>query len=80
MVETSIKELPKAGVLTKYLVAKFVDINDKPIDVIIPPNLQEELLQCDLGTMVTLELATKGQKIFTNNINYIQKCLKNVAA
>lgn len=80
LVETFTQEIPKAGVLTEYLVAKFVDINDKPIDVIIPPNLQEELLQCDLGTMVTLELATKGQKTFTNNINYIQKCLKNVAA
>lgn len=80
MVETFTQEIPKAGVLTEYLVAKFVDINDKPIDVIIPPNLQEELLQCDLGTMVTLELVAKGKKTFTNNINYIQKCLKNVAA
>ena len=80
LVETYTKNLKKEGKPTEYLIGNFVDMQDKPLDVIIPPKFKEELLQCDVGTTVILDLATIGDKTFTNNIQYVQKCLKNVAA
>ena len=80
LVETSTKTLMKAGKPTEYVIGNFVDMNDKTIDVVIPPKFADELLQCDIGTTVILDLATIGDKTFTNNIEYVQKCLKNVAA
>lgn len=80
LVETSTKTLMKAGKPTEYLIGNFVDIKDKTIDVVIPPQFADELLQCDIGTTVILDLATVGDKTFTNSIEYVQKCLKNVAA
>lgn len=80
LVETSKKTLMKAGKPTEYLVGNFVDINDKTIDVLIPPQFENELSQCDIGTTVILDIATVGDKTFTNNIQYVKKCLKNVAA
>jgi hypothetical protein len=80
LLETSTKTLMKAGKPTEYLIGNFVDIKDKTIDVVIPPQFADELLQCDIGTTVILDLATIGDKTFTNSIKYVQKCLKNVAA
>lgn len=80
LIDTETKILMKDGKPTEYLFANFVDINDQTIQVIIPPQLAEELKQCDLGTAVILDLQTKGDKTFTNSIEYIEKCIKNVAA
>lgn len=80
LVDTSKKTLMKDGKPTEYTVGNFVDINDKPIDILIPPQLADELLKCDIGTSVTLDIAIAGNNTFTKNINYIQKLLKNVAA
>ena len=55
-------------------------MKDKQYQVIIPPQYAEELKQCDLGTAVLLDLQTKGDKTFTNSIQYVEKHLKNVAA
>lgn len=80
LVETSKKTLMKNGKPTEYLVANFVDAQDKQIDVIIPHELENELLECDVGTAAILDLQTAGNMIFTKSIKYVQKCLKNVAA
>ena len=80
LIETKTTVIPKNGVQKEYLVANFVDMNDKQIDVIIKPELSKELLECDLGTVVKLDLAVAGKNTFTNNIEYIQKCIKNIAA
>lgn len=80
LVETSKKTLMKAGKPTEYLIGNFVDMKDQTIDVVIPPQFATELSQCDIGTTVILDLATVGDKTFTNNIQYVQKCLKKVAA
>lgn len=80
LIDTETKILMKDGKPTEYLFANFVDTHDQTIQVIIPPQLAEELKQCDLGTAVILDLQTKGDKTFTNSIEYIEKCIKNVAA
>ena len=80
LLETSTQNLMKNGQPTEYVTAEFVNGEDKTISVIIPPKFAEELLQCDMGTEVILELSTAGEKTFTNSIEYVQKCLKNVAA
>lgn len=80
LVETFRKTLMKSGKPTEYLIGNFVDMYDKTIDVVIPPQFADELSQCDVGTTVILDLATIGDKTFTNNIQYVQKLNKNVAA
>ena len=80
LVETSTTTLMKNGEPKEYLVANFVNAQDKQIDVIIPHELESELLECDVGTAVILDLQTAGDKTFTNSIKYVQKCLKDVAA
>ena len=80
LVDTFSKSLMKEGKLTDYLFATFMDINDKTVDVAIPPSLSEDLLKCDIGTTVKLSLSSKNDNTFTNSIEYVQKILKNVAA
>ena len=80
LIETSKKMFEKDGKPTEYVIGNFVDMDDKPVNVIIAPQFADELLQCDIGTMVKMDLQTVGNKTFTNNIEYVQKALKNVAA
>jgi len=80
LVETFNKTIAKDGKPTEYLVGSFCDMKDNIINVIIPPELKADLLKCDIGTTVILDLAQAGSNIFTKNITYVQKCLKNIAA
>lgn len=78
--ETSTKTISKAGKPTEYLVVKFADVKDNLIDVVIPPQFADEILECDIGTEVILDLAKAGDNTFTKSITYERKLLKNVAA
>lgn len=78
--ETTTKTILKEGKPTEYLIAKFVDVKDKVIDVVIPPQYADELLDCEMGTEVILDLAKAGDNTFTKSIVYERKLLKNVAA
>lgn len=80
LLETKTQKILKDGKPTDYLVANVVNTEDKQIDVIIPPQFADELLECDMGTSFILDLQTAGDKTFTNSIKYDQKLLKNVAA
>lgn len=80
LLETSTKMIMKDGKPTEYLIGSFVDNEENPISVVIPPKFIDELVQCDLGTMVKMDLQTAGDNTFTNNIEYLQKMLKKVAA
>lgn len=80
LIDTSTKDFIKDGKPISYVIGNFVDMHDKTFNVIIPPDESEELLQCDAGTNVILNLTTRGDKIFTEKIEYVQKILKNVAA
>ena len=78
--ETTTKTIAKAGKPTEYLVVKFADVKDNLIDVVIPPQFADEILECDIGTEVILDLAKAGDNTFTKSIVYERKLLKNVAA
>lgn len=80
LIGTSKKSVLKDNKPKEYVIGNFVDSNDKPIDVFIKDEFVAELLECDLGTFVELDLLTAGDKTFTNSIKYINKCKKNVAA
>ena len=69
----------KKGIPTKYLVGNFIDKNDKQVEVVIPSEFSD-LANCDLGTVVVLDLESKGNKTFTTNIKYVEKRLKKVVA
>ena len=79
LIDTSIKEFMKKGIPTKYLVGNFIDKNDKQVEVVIPSEFSD-LANCDLGTVVVLDLESKGNKTFTTNIKYVEKRLKKVVA
>lgn len=80
LVDTFKKNLMKDGKPTEYLFASFTDMGDKMFDIVIRPEFADELLKCDTGTRVILDLKTIGDKTFTNSIKYIEKMLKDVAA
>jgi len=64
----------------KYLIGKFVDMQDKISDIVIRPEDAEELAKCNLGTFVRLDVSeVKGRK-FAIKLDFITKTLKKVAA
>ena len=65
----------------EYLVGEFVDMDDKTIDIFINPKYANELLECDLGTLVKLEdIREIGDKKFAMKLEIIEKMFKKVAA
>lgn len=80
LIGTTKTKIMNKNELKEYVVGNFFDSEDKPIDVIVPHEYAEELTNCDLGTMVELDIKKAGDKLFTNSIKYIQKYIKNVAA
>ena len=80
LVESYEKELQKDGKPTKYQFGTFVDQNDVTIDAVIAPQFIKEFSQCDTGTTVILDLKTAGKLVIANDIKFVQKCPKNVAA
>lgn len=80
LIGTSKKTVLKDNKPKEYVIGNFVDSDDKPIDVFIKDEFVAELMECDIGTLVELDLLTAGDKTFTNNIIYRNKCKKNVAA
>ena len=80
LINTETKILTKDGKPTEYLYATFENTNGDIVEVIIPPKYAQELKECNLGTTVFLDLQTKGDKTFTNSIEYIEKYIKDVAA
>jgi hypothetical protein len=76
LLETYSKEI--AG--RSYLIAKFVDMQDKIYDVAVRPEDAIELEQCDLGTVVRLELSDVKGQLFAIKFELVEKMLKKVAA
>lgn len=80
LVESFERELQKDGKPTKYQFATFVDQDNKTIDAVISPKFINELSECDTGTTVILDIQTAGKLIIANDIKFVQKCPKNIAA
>ena len=63
-----------------YLIGEFTDMKDQISNIVIRPEDAIELVKCDLGTFVRLEvLEIKGKK-FAVKLEFIEKILKKVAA
>ena len=80
LIGTSKTNILKDGKPAEYTVGNFVNNNDELVDVIVPPGFKKELEECELGTVVELNLSKAGDKTFTTDIKFIQKQKKNVAA
>ena len=79
-VSSKFKECQNEKGTSKYLFATFADTEDKQIEVIIPRSYTEDLLECDLGTVMIPELAKKGDFTYPKSMKYLNKCIKKAAA
>ena len=71
----------KDGKEKEYLVGEFVDIDDKIIHIFINPIYANELLECDLGTLVKLEdIREVGGKKFVMKLEFLDKMQKSKVA
>lgn len=74
------KLVDKQGNSKEYVIGEFADMNDKIFNIVINPEYAKELLECDLGTMVKLEIKDTGVRKFALKVEFISKALKNIAA
>lgn len=74
------KLVDKQGNSKEYVIGEFADMNDKIFNIVINPVYANELLECDLGTMVNLEIKDTGVRKFATKVEFISKTLKNIAA
>ncbi len=70
----------KNGDEKEYLVGEFADINDQMCQICIRPEDSEELANCELGTLVKMDIKQLGNVKFAIKLEYVQKLVKkNVA-
>ena len=55
-------------------------MNNKICQVAIRPEDADELLECDLGTVVRLDVQDVGNRKFAIKLEFIEKRIKNIAA
>lgn len=70
----------KNGETKEYLVAEVADMNDQISNIVIRPEDADELLECELGTIVKLEIKELADKKFAMKLEFVDKRLKNIAA
>ena len=81
LIDTHREKIPnKQGELKEYLVGKFYDLDDNPHDIVIKPDDEAEILECDLGTPVQLNIKDVAGKKFAIGLEFIEKRAKKVAA
>ena len=74
------KLVDKQGNSKEYVIGEFADMDDKIFNIVINPEYANELLECDLGTMVKLDIKENGIRKFATKVEFISKALKNIAA
>lgn len=70
----------KKGETKEYLIGKFYDMQDKVCNIVIKPEYENELMECDLGTIVELEIKDIAERKFAMNLKFIDKHIKKVVA
>ena len=55
-------------------------MKDNNVSAIIRDDLAKELEQCDLGTILTLDMIERLEKNWVTDFKFVQKCIKKVAA
>jgi len=81
LIKTFYKKLKiKDGEEKEYLVGEFADINDNMCQICIRPEDSEELANCELGTLVKMDIKQLNNIKFAIKLEYVQKLAKkNVA-
>lgn len=69
-----------AGKKKEYTLANFRDMDDKEISAIVRNEVADELKECDIGTVMILEIEEKINRNWITNCKYVQKCIKEIAA
>ena len=64
----------------EYFVAEFVDMQDKTIKVAIHPDFVAELSECELGTVVKLNIQKVQEINFAVGLEFVEKYVKKVVA
>lgn len=70
----------KNGIEKEYLIGKFYSFQDKEFNIAVRPEHAQELLECDIGTIVELEIKDVLDRKFAVNLKFIEKRTKKVAA
>ena len=68
------------GKKLNYMAAKLSDMQDKQLVAVINNELANELKECDLGTILELELKEISKQMWVTSCKFIQKFIKKVAA
>ena len=80
LLRTFNETLINKGESKEYLIGEFADMNDKISNIVIRPEYANELSECDLGTLVKLDVIESAGKKFAINLEFISKSLKNIVA
>lgn len=70
----------KQGESKEYLIGEFTDMQDNISNIVIRPEDSKEIAECDLGTLVKLDVSEIGGRKFAMKLEFIEKRLKNIAA
>ena len=78
--ESTFKEnINNKGQVKEYLIGKFYDMEDKVQNIVIKPDYEKELLECDIGTVVELDIKDVAERKFAVDLKFIDKRIKKVA-
>lgn len=69
----------KDGEPKEYLIGEFADMEDRITNIVIRPEDAPLLSECDLGTIVRLEIQEKIGRKFAIKLEFIEKILKKAA-
>ena len=80
ILESTFKEnINNKGQVKEYLIGKFYDMEDKVQNIVIKPDYEKELLECDIGTVVELDIKDVAERKFAVDLKFIDKRIKKVA-
>lgn len=69
----------KNGKELEYMQGIFIDMQDNQVSAIMNDNLYNELINCDLGTILELDFVEKLENKWIINSKFVQKHIKKVA-
>ena len=78
LLDTGTVELTKKGQKVKYTTGKFVNNDNRELEILFTPNFADEIAQCNLGSQFLLDTQKIGGRIYATTCQTIQKQLKEV--
>lgn len=80
LLRTFTKNIMNKGQPKEYVMGEFADMKDQVSEIAIKPEYVDELLECDLGTVVRLDIQDVGNIKFAVKLEFIEKRQKQIAA